>query len=83
MARGWESKSVEQQIESASDTSNHHSGELTPEQQEHMRQRQGLLLSRARVVSQLEACQNERYAELLKQSLAEIDSRLKTIESKS
>ena len=80
MARGWESKSVESQMdEAASEFSEKHES-LTPEQQHRERERQGLLLARTRAQQQLETATNERYAEQLRRSLAEIEARLDAAE---
>lgn len=77
MARGWESKSVEAQMEEASSAKPaKDSPALTEEQvQEHMRKAY-LLLSRRQVVQQLEQSTNERYTELLRRTLAELDAQL-------
>jgi hypothetical protein len=40
------------------------------------RERGNLVLARARIVQQLEAAKNERYKELLRQELAELDKRI-------
>ena len=40
------------------------------------RERDGLLLSRARVVRQLEAAQNPNHRKMLQQALADLDARL-------
>jgi len=52
---------------------------LTPEQQARQRQRQGLLLTRARILKQMEGSQNQRYSEQLQAALAEIDARLQNL----
>lgn len=77
MARGWESKSVESQIESAEKPSTSAGRpELSGEQQQHRRERQQLLLSQAYVRRQFEAASNERYRESLRHALAEIERKL-------
>ncbi|HXZ33050.1 MAG TPA: hypothetical protein VEH30_12285 [Terriglobales bacterium] len=61
MARGWESKSVEEQQAQASLPSNKVGLPLSPEQRKEQRTRQGLILARARVLQQLEAlCAREQ-----------------------
>jgi len=53
MARGWESKSVEQQQDEAASKKEH--GEvLTPQQIAERQRRQGLELSRQRILQQLQ-----------------------------
>jgi len=76
MARGWESKSVEQQQEEASSAKTR-SVPLTPEQATREKRRQGLLLSRQRVLQQLEAASNPRHRQMLEAALADLDARLK------
>ena len=77
MARGWESKSVEAQIE-ASVAAEPGKGKvtLTPEQFEKQRRKADLMLSRNRVLQQLEVSSNERYSELLRRTLAELDGQI-------
>jgi hypothetical protein len=76
VARGWESKSVEdQQAEAAS-----HSGPakptLSPAQIAIQRQRQGLLLSRQHMLQQLETAGNPRHREILQSALADLDAQI-------
>ncbi len=78
MARGWDSKAVEDQIESAQTESNTSKNEdRNSEDAEVLRHRQGLELNRARVVQQLEQCENPRYRQVLENALADLDSQLK------
>ncbi len=84
MARGWESKSVEGQMESAASLApvpEDPKNKFTPEMQEKARKRQGILLARKRILQQLEASGSERYTEMLKSSLADLDSELAKLES--
>jgi hypothetical protein len=76
MARGWESKSVESQMESAWDDQSEKGKPRTDEEKLAIREQQNLLLSRSYVQRQLESATNERYAQGLRQALAEIDSKL-------
>ncbi|HKF20682.1 MAG TPA: hypothetical protein VKE93_03880 [Candidatus Angelobacter sp.] len=81
MARGWESKSVESQMESAKEqTSEGGRRELTNDEKEVQRVRQGLLLSRTYVLRQIEASSNERYQEALRQALSEIEQKLSKLD---
>jgi hypothetical protein len=77
VARGWESKSVEGQIESA-DTERGSSGResVTPEQAELRRKREDLLLARVRVLQQLQQSLNLRYQQMLKMALKDLDEKL-------
>ncbi len=80
MARGWESKSVEAQIEeSKSDSSIQNNSKPASQEEVHERiRRDNLQLSRKRILQQLEASTNERYSELLRRSLAELDGQLES-----
>ncbi len=80
MARGWESKSVESQMESAQQRSRAHTGRrLTPEQLEQLRQKESLTLSRIHVLNQLEKAENPRYRKILEKTLRELNTRLKKL----
>lgn len=77
MARGWESKSVEAQIEeSISEPSRNENRAASPEEQRSRDKKNGLLLSRKRVLQQLERSTSERYSELLRQTLADLDAQI-------
>ena len=75
MARGWESKFVEAQIESADTSSQEASDQQNPEP-ERMRRHQALLLSRSRVLQQLQLSRNPRHREMLNQALADLEEQL-------
>jgi hypothetical protein len=75
MARGWDSKAVEGQIES------HRNGRQTrkprsPAQLDLLRKTEDLQLSRTRVLHDLEAALNPRYKQMLTQALAHLDREL-------
>jgi len=77
MARGWESKSVEEQIDLAESGRNAAPAtKLSPEDQAKLRKREGLLLSRTRVLHDIEAAQNPRYQAVLTKALAELDAQI-------
>lgn len=76
MARGWESKSVEQQQADATEASSPKREHLTPEQAALRRQREGLLLARQRIRQQLAAAQNPNHRQVLENALADLDARL-------
>jgi hypothetical protein len=80
MARGWESKSVEQQQEERSAAGQTVRAPLSPEQQQRNRKRDGLLLSRGRLTQQLEAAGNPRHRQMLEQSIAELDRQLSLLQ---
>jgi hypothetical protein len=79
MARGWESKSVEAQIDEAE---NHRGAilenALPPEKLELIRKRETIVLSRTRVVRELNSAQNPRYKAVLSKALADLEAQLST-----
>ncbi len=75
MARGWESKSVEQQQEEAA-AQRVHRTPLTPEQIAKENRRKGLELSRQRIVKQMEAASNPRHRQMLEAALADLNDQL-------
>lgn len=76
MARGWESKAVEQQQEEARSLKSGLRQPLTPEQKAEQRHRETLELSRKQIVQQLEAATNPRHQQMLEAALAELDRQL-------
>jgi hypothetical protein len=77
MARGWESKSVEQQIEDArGDTNRSPSANASLAEVELRTRREGLLLQRARILQEIASARNPRYQELLKEMLRHLESHL-------
>jgi len=77
MARGWESKSVEGQVqEHQGKRGENKKKQLTPEQLESRRKRDVLLLSRSRVEKDLQSAQNPRHRDQLNSALADLDSQL-------
>jgi hypothetical protein len=80
MARGWESKSVEAQMEIAKEGGRKSEKQpLTRDEKKARHERDGLKLSRAYIVHQIEASTNERYTRSLQQALSEIDEKLATL----
>jgi hypothetical protein len=76
MARGWESKSVEAQIESAESRPRVSGRALTAEETAAKREREMLELSRRRVLRELESSVNPRYVELMKRELEALEIKL-------
>jgi hypothetical protein len=75
MARGWESKSVEEQ-QSAANTQVESKQRLTPQQAAKKQERDALALSRRHVLQQLQEVQNPRHRQMLETALSELDWRL-------
>ena len=82
MARGWESKTVEEQI-SAREAESHgvSKAALTPEQVERLSKREGLLLMRAYALSEIRSTRHERRRTLLRRTLEHLDRQLAELES--
>lgn len=77
MARGWESKSVEAQVEDLQEKKfEKPTGQLTLSQLESQRRRNLLILSRARVQHDLQLAQDPRYREQLNRALADLEAQI-------
>jgi hypothetical protein len=75
MARGFESKSVEEQQAEAKRESS--AGQkLSPEQAERRRKRDGLVLSRKNVQQRLESAANAAHRQMLEGALADLDRQI-------
>jgi hypothetical protein len=75
MARGWESKSVEEQQAEATQQSELKKP-MSKEEIEGRRKRDGLILSRKSVSAQLNSATNSRHREMLEQAIAELDRQI-------
>ena len=82
MARGWESKSVEEQQSQAQQqtVSQDEKDKLSREKAEKARKVQALKLNRARIREQMERSTNDRYKELLGRELEHLEQELKQLE---
>ena len=76
MARGWESKAVEEQQAEATTTSDPTKVRLDPEQVAKQKERQGLLLSRQHVLQQLQTTQNPFHRKMLEAALGDLEAQL-------
>jgi hypothetical protein len=79
LARGWESKSVESQIETSElQKRSPYKKKKGPgvEELAKIRQRENLELSKVRVLHDLENAQNPRYEKVLRAALAHLDTEL-------
>jgi len=80
MARGWESKSVEAQMEESKQPRPVSAKPpLTTEELQRQRKKADLVLSRNRVAQQLAESENEKYSELLQRTLAGLDAQIATL----
>jgi hypothetical protein len=78
MARGWESKSVEEQQSQAAASKSEFRARLTPAEAEKARQTELLLLSRKQVLHQLEMATNPLQRKMLESALEDLDRRLES-----
>jgi hypothetical protein len=77
MARGWESKEVESQIDAAeSRRAAARSAHLSEEEIRIARERESLEMSRRRVLKDIETVTHERYRQQLQSALKHLDQRL-------
>ena len=76
MARGWESKSVETQMEESFAPAPERKRVLSPVDLQRERKLTDLMLSRHHVAAQLEQSSNERYSEMLRRALADLDEQI-------
>ena len=81
MARGWESKEIESQQESAAERSQRKMAALTPAQIQLDTKRDSLELQRKRVMRELEACKNDRVRKTLEDGLAYLNAQLAVLAS--
>jgi hypothetical protein len=75
MARGWESKSVEEQ-QAAATVQTEAKQRLTPQQAAQKQQKEAVELSRRLVRQQLQSAQNPRHRQMLESALADLDSQI-------
>jgi len=76
MARGWESKSVEDQIAASHETGDKAGPDLTEAERARVQRAASLQLARSRILQQLQGACDRRYRAQLEQSLAAIDAEL-------
>src|SRR6185436_7748531 len=76
MARGWESKSVEDQISEKQEAKTLTGKKLTVEEKHKSEHRSGLLLARANTLTSLDSATDPRYRALLERRLAHLDAEL-------
>jgi len=80
MARGWESKSVEDQIEEARRSQGAYESRVqTPEEKERERKVESLKLERSRLTEQLKRARSEAHQRMIRQSLEAIEEEIATL----
>ena len=83
MARGWESKAIEEQQAEAREKQSTPKYRLSPGQAALMRELEGLRLSRARILQQMGAARDPRHLSLLQEALAELDRKVLELQNQS
>ncbi|HYL84627.1 MAG TPA: hypothetical protein VE263_10350 [Candidatus Angelobacter sp.] len=76
MARGWESKDVESQVEANKAPQQKASGPKSPEQLQRDQQRKDLQLSRTRIVNDLASATHPHHRSSLEAALAHLDKKI-------
>jgi len=76
MARGWESKSVEDQLEERERAKREAALPLSTESPEHRQKRESLQLTRSHLLEQIQNARSDAHRNLLKQSLQAIEKEL-------
>jgi hypothetical protein len=76
MARGWESKAVEAQIESAQEREAGTARRLTAQQAAEEAKRDSLLLQRTRLLREFQNCRDPRYQQTLSSGLEYLKTQL-------
>jgi hypothetical protein len=76
MARGWESKAVEDQIAAAEERKRAPAPPLPADERERRSRLDGLMLARARVVADIEHARDARYRDTLSKALEFIDAQI-------
>jgi hypothetical protein len=80
MARGWESKSIESQMEDREARARRDAQPLSADAQERARQRAACALSRQRVLNELESCRSEARRASLEGALAFLNHELRKLD---
>ena len=84
MARGWESKAVEEMVEAKAEARLASAVTVeSPEAADRRHRREGLLLSRARVERELGAARDARYRAMLERSLAHVDAAIAALDAEA
>ncbi len=83
MARGWESKSVETQIDEAGSAGSADTAAAPRKESPELRsKREGLMLQRARILQEIETARNPRYRTMLDEMLSHLELQLAGLSNK-
>jgi hypothetical protein len=80
MARGWESKDVESQMEDAREARRNGTPQPNPEELQRVRELEGFQLQRSRILADLQTAANPKYREILQRSLVFLDEKIAGLE---
>ena len=76
MARGWESKDVEAQVEATQAPQQKATAPMSPEQIQREQQRKDLQLSRTRIMNDLTSATHPNHRKSLEAALAHLDKKI-------
>jgi hypothetical protein len=76
MARGWESKSVEEQQSEANRGKAETRVQLSAEEKAQQHSKNSLMLARRQVIEQLERAANPRHREMLERALSDLETQI-------
>jgi hypothetical protein len=79
MARGWESKSVEEQQSEAISFSESQRAQFTPAELITKKKREGIALDRKRVLQSLQRVENPQHRKMLEAALADLEAQLSNL----
>ena len=80
MARGWESKSVEDQIQERANSTQVSQPRLSPEELHRRNKREAILMVPTRTLTSLQAACDGRYRAHLETVIADLDAQLAALE---
>jgi hypothetical protein len=81
MARGWDSKAVEdQQAAAEAEKSNRAKPAVSAQERERREKRDGLRLARAKLLNDLQASSDRRHRAMLEQAIAHLDREIDATE---
>jgi hypothetical protein len=79
MARGWESKSVEEQMAEAQAKAPEGGKRISPEELQQQQKKRGLQLALAKINNDLTLCSNDRHRAMLEAARKELETQLSAL----
>jgi hypothetical protein len=76
MARGWESKNVEEQQELSKMSTTGTKMEIDPKEQERIRKKRGVELAISKINTDLSNCRDDRHKQMLESAKADLQRQL-------